>query len=162
MSGSRTEHVWAWIDWNQDCDFDDPGEAFDLGDISNDGTIATNISVPSEALLGETTMRVIEQYNTDPGPCNSHPTVYGETEDYTVNIVPGTVSWLGNSTDWNSPSNWGNSEPGPTPSFNVIVPSTPQGGQFPIIQATQNAVCNQLTIQSGAAVTVHGTLNVRK
>jgi hypothetical protein len=31
---------------------------------------------------------VIEQYNSDPGPCNPHPTTYGETEDYSVNVLP--------------------------------------------------------------------------
>ena len=87
MLGDWTSHVWAWVDWNHDCDFDDAGEAFDLGDQINSGTVSGNITVPSGATLGSTTMRVIEQYNADPTSCNVHPTIHGETEDYTINIV---------------------------------------------------------------------------
>ncbi len=87
MIGDWTSHVWAWVDWNHDCDFDDAGEAFDLGDQTNSGIVSGNITVPSGATLGSTTMRVIEQYNSNPTPCNTHPTSYGETEDYTINIV---------------------------------------------------------------------------
>ncbi|MCF8368918.1 MAG: S8 family serine peptidase [Bacteroidales bacterium] len=89
MNGAWTEHVWVWVDWNQDCDFTDTGEAYDLGDQTNTGTVNGNITVPNDALPGPTTMRIIEQYDVDPGPCNAHPTSYGETEDYTVNVISG-------------------------------------------------------------------------
>jgi len=87
MAGAWKSHVWAWVDWNHDCDFEDAGEAFDLGDQTNSGTVNGNIIVPIGATLGSTTMRVIEQYDSDPTPCNGHPTIYGETEDYTINVV---------------------------------------------------------------------------
>jgi PKD repeat protein len=162
MSGTWTEHVWVWFDWNHDCDFTDTGEAYDLGDLTGTGTISSTISVPSEVLLGITTMRVIEQYNTDPTPCDTHPTNYGETEDYSVNVVPANVGWLGHSTNWNSPSNWGNDPAVPTPANDVTIPASPVGGKFPIINKNHNASCNKLTIEAGATLKVEGTLDVKK
>lgn len=162
MSGAWTEHVWVWIDWNQDCDFDDTGEAFDLGAIINDGTISTSIEVPSNALLGVTTMRVIEQNNIDPGSCDPHPNNYGETEDYSVNIIAGNSEWVGNTTNWADPTNWDGDPSVPNPSFDVTIPSSPAGGKYPIIRVDQNAACHKLTIEAGATVTVQGNLDVRK
>jgi len=95
-----TEHVRVWFDWNQDDDFNDSGESFYLGSAPNDGTyqICGDIFVPETATLGNTRMRIIEQYNADPdgSPCDPHTTTYGETEDYTVNITEGnsTENWL--------------------------------------------------------------------
>ena len=89
VNGDWVEQAWVWIDWNQDCDFDDAGEAFDLGET--DGTtgvhtLTGNIVVPGNAVLGSTRMRVIEKYYSDPSPCEN--AAYGETEDYTVNVQP--------------------------------------------------------------------------
>jgi len=87
MNGDWTEHVFVWIDWNQDCVFDVNNEYFDLGDRINTGTISGSIEVPLTAKLGQTTMRIIEQFDIDPTPCNPHPDNYGETEDYSLNVV---------------------------------------------------------------------------
>ena len=87
INDGSTEHVFVWVDWDKDCVFDVNNEYFDLGDINSTGTVTGNITVPTGATLGSTTMRIIEQYDDDPTPCNPHPQVYGETEDYSVNIV---------------------------------------------------------------------------
>jgi len=64
--------------------------------------------------------------------------------------VSGT--WTGLiSTDWNNANNWCDGVV-PTPSTNVIINS---GGNQPVIGVT--AVCNNLTINSGATLTVTGT-----
>lgn len=86
----------AWIDWNQNGSFTDPGEEFDLGENTNVSNIATtnsplSIQIPLDALLGNTTMRVATNYigNTgNEGPSPTGNSVYGETEDYTLNILP--------------------------------------------------------------------------
>jgi len=83
--GIYEEHVWAWIDWNGDEDFDDPGEAYDLG-YGIDATLSINITVPNVGYFGHTRMRIIEQFDSDPTPCDPHDTDYGETEDYFVLI----------------------------------------------------------------------------
>jgi hypothetical protein len=85
------DHCYVFIDWNQDFKFDNATERYDLGNKTEDIATATlNITVPENAILGETRMRVnIEYYegsapNGD-GACNSdHKSGWGETEDYTI------------------------------------------------------------------------------
>ena len=87
--------TYAWIDWNQNCSTEDPGEQYDLGqsaDIVNDPTANSPLSftVPSDAVLGNTLMRVTTKY-TDPG-ANQFPTFCendhdAEVEDYTINVL---------------------------------------------------------------------------
>ncbi|WP_422089329.1 GEVED domain-containing protein [Tenacibaculum ovolyticum] len=85
------DHCYVFIDWNQDFKFDNATERYDLGNKTEDISTATlNITVPENAILGETRMRVnIEYYegsapNGD-GACNSdHESEWGETEDYTI------------------------------------------------------------------------------
>lgn len=87
----------VWIDWNQDLDFDDPGEEYDLGEAVDTADGPTSLSpysiiVPQDALPGETVMRVSAKYNAYATPCE---TGYdGEVEDYAiiVNPVLGVVS----------------------------------------------------------------------
>ena len=87
--GAYTIHANAWIDWNRDGDFTDPGEDYDLGTAydTDDGITTLSpleIEVPIDAHLGKTTMRVSAKYNSDAGPCD---TGYdGEVEDYTIFI----------------------------------------------------------------------------
>ncbi len=90
VNGSWAQHVWAWFDWNGDCDLDDAGEAFDLGvtpGTAGTHTLTLDIPIPADANLGTTRMRVAEHYDTDPLPCQSSQ--YGEGEDYTVNVIEG-------------------------------------------------------------------------
>ncbi|MBZ9652456.1 zinc-dependent metalloprotease [Psychroflexus montanilacus] len=86
--------TYVWIDWNQNCSFDDPGELYNLGrsqDLFNQPTSNSPLafSVPSDAILGNTTMRVTTKYtpsnaNDFPLPCeNNHD---GEVEDYTIHV----------------------------------------------------------------------------
>ncbi|MGG8498128.1 S8 family serine peptidase, partial [Tenacibaculum sp. TC6] len=83
--GNYRVDAFAWIDWNQDGDFADSGEAYDLGNISNvsNGALpAKAITVPAGAKLGSTRMRVAAKYNSDPTSCATN--FDGEVEDYTV------------------------------------------------------------------------------
>ncbi|UCE59358.1 MAG: hypothetical protein JSU63_18190 [Phycisphaerales bacterium] len=79
-SGSYTECVRAWIDWDQSWTFD-AGEEYDIGSGAST-TVSAAITVPVGAELGETTMRITEKYYSCAGPCDFGS--YGETEDYTV------------------------------------------------------------------------------
>jgi len=95
-----TQHVRIWIDWDQSESFD-ADESFYLGTAPDDGTyqICGDILVPSDAELGNTGMRIIEQYSSDPGAdgaCDPHSSTFGETEDYTVNITSSgpSYNWL--------------------------------------------------------------------
>ncbi len=82
--------VTAFIDFNQNGSFADAGELvytspYTLFAIA--GTAVTaNISIPAGATLGNTRMRVVETESTTAATsCGTYS--YGETEDYTVNII---------------------------------------------------------------------------
>ncbi len=89
-SGSYTQHVRAWFDWNDD-DVFEASESYYLGS-GVDATLTASITVPVWADPGDSRFRIIEQYSTDPGAdgaCDgygNHTTTYGETEDYTFVI----------------------------------------------------------------------------
>ncbi len=81
----------VWIDWNQNCSFNDPGEVYNLGtaiNVSNGATSNSPFSVlvPVNAVLGNTVMRVSTKYDVAAGPCESG--YDGEVEDYTINVLP--------------------------------------------------------------------------
>lgn len=75
----------VWIDFNQNGNFDDAGElVFSTGPTQNT-PVSGIISIPADALLGETRMRVSMKYDGIPDPCEIFD--YGEVEDYTVDIL---------------------------------------------------------------------------
>ncbi len=83
----------VWIDWNQNCNFTDPGEVYDLGGAYGvfDGPTSNSphaIVIPSDAVLGTTTMRVSTKLVSDGPNFSSCQTGFdGEVEDYTVNVL---------------------------------------------------------------------------
>ncbi|MFK5877978.1 MAG: M12 family metallo-peptidase [Flavobacteriaceae bacterium] len=89
-AGNFTDNCEVYIDWNQDFIFDTSTEKYFMGAVTNmsAGVLSQNITVPSGAAIGNTTMRINIEYNTNPGPCDiDHVTEWGETEDYTLNIL---------------------------------------------------------------------------
>lgn len=92
--GDFTTTTIVWIDWNQDCEFDDPGEEYNLGDATNVADGATgnsplSIMVPNNAAVGNTTMRVSTKYKDDGIPTSCENNFDGEVEDYTINVIGG-------------------------------------------------------------------------
>lgn len=96
--------VAAWIDWNKDGVFADPGERV-LG--TTDITTATpptspvttvSVTIPAGAVLGTTKMRVAMVIGTaaNTTPCNN--TLYSDYEDYDINILPAPVNMVYSST----------------------------------------------------------------
>lgn len=90
--GNYTTKLRMLADWNHDGDFDDTSESYDVGDITNStGTDAVQlvglISVPADAALGSTRMRVIKKFNTYSDACNTPNTGFGQAEDYTLNVT---------------------------------------------------------------------------
>jgi hypothetical protein len=91
--GSGIHGAGIWFDFNADGDFQDAGEYFHISDTIPElsGDFITNINVPINAILGPTRMRVRYIYSTlvtSTDDCSTNG--YGETEDYTVNVVLGT------------------------------------------------------------------------
>jgi PKD repeat protein len=164
MNGNWEQHVWAFADWNQDCQFDGPGEAFDLGSQVNDGTVTGNITIPANATTGATRLRIVEQYYSDPGPCGPNSSSYGETEDYTVVVIQQGIAglWTGNSSsDWDTPSNWDNNQV-PQAGTPVTIPSTVTSGNWPEKSGnlTLGTDCQALNINGSSLVVITGNLTV--
>jgi photosystem II stability/assembly factor-like uncharacterized protein len=157
--GYSDDDLGIWIDWNQDGDFDDAGENAVCTVGLTNLTETYSFTVPTDALLGSTTMRIrLKYYDADCGsPCGA--TTYGEVEDYKVHILPGLNNWIGNTTDWFLPTNWSENNV-PNNSYNVVIPIAPSGGNFPLVQTGNTANCHDLIIHDGATITVDGTLNV--
>ena len=86
--GFSTDQVLVWIDFNQNGNFTDPGEAV-YTSAQGVGPHVGNITIPSSALTGPTRMRV-RMHDASLGanatPCGN--STYGQVEDYTVNIQP--------------------------------------------------------------------------
>ncbi len=75
--------VQAWIDWNNDGDFDDANEK--VYNKRGQGPYSTNVTVPSNAAFASTRMRVRLAYDKSPGACEND-TYQGEVEDYTISV----------------------------------------------------------------------------
>ncbi len=80
------KYIKVWIDWNHDWDFTDAGESYTIA--SNDqGTkyYSYSISVPANAFVGTTRMRITLLKNSAPTSTGSQGNK-GEVEDYSVDI----------------------------------------------------------------------------
>jgi len=93
--GNYMIYAKVWIDWNQDFDFDDVGEEYDLGTAVNTTNGPTTLSpitvaVPANAVVGKTKMRVACRYSSVPTACQNG--VDGEVEDYSVVVQPNGLS----------------------------------------------------------------------
>jgi hypothetical protein len=87
----------VWIDWNQNCRFNDEGEEYDLGSATGTPNGPTSLSpieilIPSGAALGNTIMRVNSKYASD-GIQNSCELGFdGEVEDYGIMVEEAVAS----------------------------------------------------------------------
>ncbi len=95
-NGNWVSFLVVYIDYNQNGILTDPGElAYSSGSFtgSSAGILKTgSITIPCTAITGYTLMRVIySEINTTPPPCGTYS--WGETEDYTINIVNSAASY---------------------------------------------------------------------
>ncbi len=86
-----SDYAGVWVDWNQDFDFDDAGEAITLSVSSGVGPYTGTITPPPTAMSGTTRMRVRIVYSSTPVPCGVSS--YGEAEDYAVNVSGGSSTF---------------------------------------------------------------------
>ncbi|MBD78689.1 MAG: hypothetical protein CL840_07205 [Crocinitomicaceae bacterium] len=110
LNGSFSDKVdlRIWIDWNQDMDFNDAGEEVVKTEVDvsigsgqyNTATYSGNITVPADAKLGKTRMRVYEDMlvgdgHEPPNPCGYSSGIgqHGESEDYSITVTgPSSVN----------------------------------------------------------------------
>ncbi|MEA1875086.1 MAG: GEVED domain-containing protein, partial [Bacteroidota bacterium] len=128
--GDYTVHSIVWIDWNNNNDFTDAGEEYDMvsaTNVSNGATSASpyNITIPAGASIGSTIMRVSAKYNADPTSCET--SFDGEVHDYTINILaPPLFPTFYNTSDNNASVYFNNIRTATMPVF--ALSSTNTGG----------------------------------
>jgi lysyl endopeptidase len=83
------DEIAAWIDFNNDFDFNDAGEQVAYVLVAANWVNTFNVTVPLNSALGQVRMRVRISYQPDGAidPCGT--ATYGETEDYIVNLTSG-------------------------------------------------------------------------
>ncbi len=163
-----SNYIAAWIDFNHDGVFNNTlwslgGEKLvQSGPLNTNGSVSMVFQVPSGAYIGSTTLRVREVYATSTiDPCAG--ATFGETEDYTITIIPDcaatfgvptyTKVWLGGFDDnWANGLNWCPAAP-PTIAENTLIP----GGSAnrPVIYSGTVATANKLRIQGNDSLFVN-------
>ena len=93
VGGSYFEYWNVWIDFNGDGDFTDAGENIVSYNSDQIGWESHSFTVPLTAVTGNTLMRVSMKRGSAPTSCETFSK--GETEDYTVSIIPAK---MGNET----------------------------------------------------------------
>jgi hypothetical protein len=83
-----SNYLAAWIDYNQNGEFELSEKISQSGSLAGSTPFTSNFTIPSTALAGTTRLRVREVFGaTTTNPCTGS---FGETEDYTVTIAPGS------------------------------------------------------------------------
>lgn len=108
---SNPENVGVWIDFNQNGVYE--RNEFTLVGRDCSTTITNNISIPTNALAGQTNMRIRATADNRINPsdaCMNY--VHGETEEHKIMVQPYSVcptnTWTGlaGDNDWNNAANW--------------------------------------------------------
>ncbi len=88
-SAYTNDEIAAWIDFNNDFDFNDAGEQVAYVLVATGWTNTFNVTIPLASYTGNVRMRVRISYQPDGAITPCGPSSYGETEDYTINITSG-------------------------------------------------------------------------
>ena len=83
------DEIAAWIDFNNDFDFNDAGEQVAYVLVGAGWVNTFNVSIPLTSSTGSVRMRVRISYQPDGAITPCGPASYGETEDYSINITSG-------------------------------------------------------------------------
>jgi hypothetical protein len=160
-AGNYWYNVYVWIDWNQDGVFNTFDEQYDLGSVKNklfarpNNDTAFSITVPGDAKLGNTRMRITHKRDSEgePTPCDNFTD--GEVEDYTINIINACATnvWTGaTGKDWNDAVNWSCGTV-PTIITNVLIPSGITN--YPEIYSSKAAgLSNNIALETGASLII--------
>lgn len=93
--GTYGHVVSAYVDWNQDGDFFDEGEAYAIGslvDANDAGQPATaDIAIPADALPGTTRLRIVRDQESFPAVDACYSDNFGQAEDYILTVTPNTA-----------------------------------------------------------------------
>lgn len=155
----------AWIDLNQDGDFEDSAERVLFDSASIDQVFNGSIVVPSIAMVGPTRMRVaVSRANLTTLPCG--PVVVGEYEDYKIeistdNIAP-VITILG-PNPVNVEAGYGYTDSGATAMDNVdgnITSKIVVTGVVDTLSVGVYSIIYTVTDSAGNAITAQRIVNV--
>ncbi len=90
VGGPYFEYWNVWVDFNADGDFTDAGENIVSYNSDQIGWESHSFTVPLSATTGNTLMRVSMKRGSAPASCETFSK--GETEDYTISIIPARLS----------------------------------------------------------------------
>jgi len=129
-----------WVDWNDDLDFNDPGEkVYASGALLT--AVAGSFTIPATAAIGQHRMRIRADAGTfNPTPCGT--ITNGETEDYTIEVTGLLCS--GNPTSLTSIFT---SQTTATVSWTA--PTPPPNGGYQYYFSTSAVAPNYLSVASG-------------
>ncbi len=155
--------LYVWFDWNRDGDFGDVGELVHAENNVGRTVNRFYIEIPVECNKGLSVMRVRSHYGDKYGAASCSFTEKGEVEDYLVRIVDAdSVGWSGGyDMNWNNAANWSNHQV-PDYTFDVEIPSSQSVGHSPEIPENTEVLLNSLKLNSGAELSVKGTLKILK
>jgi hypothetical protein len=88
-SAYTNDEIAAWIDFNNDFDFNDAGERVAYVLVATGWTNTFYVTIPLASYTGAVRMRVRISYQPDGAITPCGPASFGETEDYTINITSG-------------------------------------------------------------------------
>ncbi|MFN7733663.1 MAG: tandem-95 repeat protein [Pirellula sp.] len=88
LTASNSGFVDAWIDWNQDNDFEDPGEKILASEPVIAGTNTFYVTTPASAAVGFTTARF--RLSTTGGLFTYGLGIGGEVEDHLIEVLAGS------------------------------------------------------------------------
>ena len=79
LDGNSDVKTYAWIDWDQNCVFDD-NEKIDLSSNTN------SIKILDNTFLGTTTLRILTKVTNESDPSSCKLGFNGEVEDYSITV----------------------------------------------------------------------------
>lgn len=156
----------VFIDYDNDGSLEAGEIIFTLDDVM--GKQTQSVTIPDDVVTGVgVRLRVIVDHTTynSTNACNTIG--YGQAEDYTVVFAPYT--WTGNTnTDWNTTTNWSPNAL-PDADIDVVIPSEPDGENFPLTNSGANGQVRnliiepeaQLTVPAGKTLTVNNDLRIK-
>ncbi len=126
-SGGSTYYYYIWVDWNNDLDFNDPGETI-LATTSYTSTATGTIAVPAGQPLGNYKIRTSSSFIGANTACGPAP--YGNYVDFTLSIVapptclPPTGLTITNATTTSATIQWTVPTPAPAGGYDVYYNTT--------------------------------------
>lgn len=88
-SAYTNNEIAAWIDFNNDFDFNDAGEQVAYVLVNTGWSNTFNVTIPTTSFSGTVQMRVRISYQPDGAISPCGPSTWGETEDYSLSIFSG-------------------------------------------------------------------------